>query len=562
MIMKLLIMMYTVCARLELSDIRNICESPFSISENILINQSGPLNPLRTYIMHKSSYMYNKRLFSQGIDTDYSMKKGAKSTDSEHFYIYTRNPENDKAYKSSNARCRYTPSYLYYYHKTMIYMFPCENNNLSIEPCRNGSFTRFLRAHCNKVDSLYLLASLLLLSEGIEVPIAIEKNIHNGERILLKFDFDEFSFIDLPLWLESIVPKETNQQMHDTNSVSEEIDLYIHQENIMHEVGRIMVYQKEAEQIVQFFKSLCREPFLSDLSNCREPSGRQEFNMGYFLESPRFLIQSYIFEYIDSIEQYKLFLNSVHVLLDKLLYYIKASEEGKAWITRTINFCFIDVNDLYIDPKRNLVIDTCALKYKIDNEAILPFTSIEMVPSYTRVPENIPKNSEDPIQDELLQYSDHVETMLLNLLTCLTYNPETNLCSTEHMHGASTALIEFFNKYSVTTESASQTKHRDWCKVVSRLNNLNIKYVRESRTELCGGLKNTLYVIYELFSENADIRNIIENVINLSYNTGTETERVDSIKELFLNILTCLASSHKISIESSTLEYLPGESWL
>ncbi|OAG31394.1 hypothetical protein NEIG_02661, partial [Nematocida sp. ERTm5] len=143
---------------------------------------------------------------------------------------------------------------------------------------------------------------------------------------------------------------------------------------------------------------------------------------------------------------------------------------------------------------------------------------------------------------------------------CLTYNPETNLCSAGELHGASTALIEFFNKYSVTTESASQTKHRDWCKIVSRLNNPKIRYVRESGTILCGGLENILYVIYELFSENADIRSDIEGIINSSHNGSAE--RVDSIKGLFLNILTCLASSHKISIESSALEYLPGESWL
>ncbi|OAG33004.1 hypothetical protein NEIG_02693, partial [Nematocida sp. ERTm5] len=276
--------------------------------------------------------------------------------------------------------------------------------------------------------------------------------------------------------------------------------------------------------------------FLSDLSNCREPSGRQEFNMGYFLESPRLLIQSYIFEYIDNEKQYKLFLDSVYMLLQKMLYYMKSSEQHKQLIKRTINCCFIDVKDLYNGPQRNHVIDICALKYKIDRSSILPFTSIEMVPSYTRVPENIPENSEDPIQDELLQYSDHVETMLLNLFTCLTYNPETNLCSAGELHGASTALIEFFNKYSVTTESASQTKHRDWCKIVSRLNNPKIRYVRESGTILCGGLENILYVIYELFSENADIRSDIEGIINSSHNGSAE--RVDSIKGLFLNILT------------------------
>ncbi|KAI5141950.1 hypothetical protein NEPAR04_1318, partial [Nematocida parisii] len=121
MIIKLLIMMYTVCARLELSDIKAVLESSGYIDKNTLINRNGPLNPLRTYIMHKSSYMYNKRMFSQEINTDYSLKKSDKSTENEHFYIYTRNPENDKAYKCSGIGRRYTPNYLYYYHKTMIY---------------------------------------------------------------------------------------------------------------------------------------------------------------------------------------------------------------------------------------------------------------------------------------------------------------------------------------------------------------------------------------------------------------------------------------------------------
>ncbi|KAI5131818.1 hypothetical protein NEPAR03_2542, partial [Nematocida parisii] len=88
MIIKLLVMMYTVCARLELSDIKTVLESPLNIDKNTIINHNGPLNPLRTYIMHKSSYMYNKRMFSQEINTDYSLKKSAKSTENEHFYIY------------------------------------------------------------------------------------------------------------------------------------------------------------------------------------------------------------------------------------------------------------------------------------------------------------------------------------------------------------------------------------------------------------------------------------------------------------------------------------------
>ncbi|KAI5139063.1 hypothetical protein NEAUS07_2588, partial [Nematocida ausubeli] len=230
------------------------------------------------------------------------------------------------------------------------------------------------------------------------------------------------------------------------------------------------------------------------------------------------------------------------------------TEEQKEHINRVGDHCFIE-NNPHNTIKNTYAADICNIKTKIGNEAILPFTSIEMVPSYTRIPENIPENLDDPVQDETLQYANHVETMLLNLFTCLTYNPETNKCSTEYMYGASTALIEFFNKYSVPTENASQTKHRDWSKVVSRLNNPKIKYAKESRTMLHAGLENIIYVICELFPLNHAMCSNIVNTINISRNPkNTNIERVKKLQELFLNTLNyCLAGNHQISISTSSL---------
>ncbi|KAI5167061.1 hypothetical protein NEIRO03_1780 [Nematocida sp. AWRm78] len=529
-ILRLLLVIYNVCARLELMDIKTVEENPFIIGDvNILINPDGPLNLLRGYLFHKSGIVYNRRFFSPVIDTDYSMKKSDRSTESTHIYTYTRNPEKDRPYKDNTNiyRFKYKSTYLSEHHQQMIYMFPCVNNTLSIEPCKDDSFTRFLRVQDSKTDRMYLLAALLLLSEGINVPIKIEKSIKEDVRILLQFDSSCPSFVDLPLWLESIMPDGT----------------------------RKIVYQKETEDVLEYFKRLCDEPFLSEVKKCKEPDGKKEFNLGYFLDSPKFLMQSYIFEYIDTIEQYILFVDCVHVLLEKLLYHPETSNIQKEHIKKSMTCYFIE-GKVYENIANSYAADIYNIKIKIDNEAILPFTCPEMVPSYTRVPENIPENSADPIQDELLQYSDHVETMLLNLFMCLTYNPETNLCSTEHMHGASTALIEFFNKYPVPTESASQTKHRDWCKVVSRLNNPKIRYVRESRTELCGGLENILYVISELFIEEIDMRNDIKEIIDISYNTETESKWIETIQELFLNVIKYFTSIHKISIDSLTLECL------
>ncbi|OAG33481.1 hypothetical protein NEIG_02534 [Nematocida sp. ERTm5] len=527
MILKLMLVIHTVYARLELCDIHMLQERADLIPGELTINSGGPLNLLRGYIMCKSGYMHNKRFFSQGIDTDYSLKKSDKLKENIHVYTYTRNPENDKSYKNM-IRSRFNSRYTFELHQQMIYMFPCENNTLSIEPCRNDSFTWFLRAHDSKLDTSHLLAALLLLSEGIDVPIKIEKNIKGAERIFLKSWTGEFVFIDLSLWIESNIPGNAGEK----------------------------VYQKETESIVEFFQRLRMEPFLSDLQKCNMPKTQEHLNKGYFLESPQFLIQSYIFEYIDNVDQYRLFVAAVRVLLLDLELYPGRTENQKKYFKKTLDYCFIE-KKLYKSSEDNYTTDILSLKSKIDKSAILPFTSPAMVPLYTHVPEHIPENSAGSIQDGPLQYSNHVETMLLSLFTCLTYNPEINKCSTMHMPGASLGLKAFFNKYTVPTESASQTKHRDWCWIVSKLNNSNIKYARESRTELCGGLANILYVISELFVENNDVVAAIENVTSIPYNEGSESERIESIKRLFLNILNYLAGNHQIRIKLSALEYLP-----
>ncbi|OAG33297.1 hypothetical protein NEIG_01047 [Nematocida sp. ERTm5] len=558
-IIKLLLMAHILYARVELFDIKIAGETHIRTRNNLLISQDGPLSLLRGYIMRRSGYMYNKRLFSSGIDIDYSMKKSAKSTESIHVYnTYTRQPEKDKAHVKV-AKDGANADYFTNFHQQLIYMFPCESGILSIESSKADSFTRFLRTNRNRLDTLHLLAALLLLSEGINVPIVIENNEIEGTRVFLQYNSASPALINLSLWLDSIVVAEAEEQMQSTNSVLEEIDLYIRKNNSAPKVERGIVYQKETEEIVQFFLSLCNKTFLSDLKMCYEPDTQEEFNNGSFLDNPKFLIQSYIFEYIDNLEQYMLFVDCVYGMLQYLLSYKKTTEQQKEQIERAMDYFFIDKN-LYIS-ELNYTVDICDLKSKIDKEAIIPFTCSEMVPTYTRVPEYeyISDDLNGHIQDELLQYSDHVETTLLNLFMCLTYNPETNLCSTEHMPGASAALIEFFNKYSAPTESASQTKHRDWCKVVSRLNNPKIRYVRESRTELCGGLENILYVISELFIEDSNILTGIERVINSLYNIEEETERIDDMQWLLVNVLNSLAINCQISIDSSSLEYLPSE---
>ncbi|EIJ89020.1 hypothetical protein NEQG_00839 [Nematocida parisii ERTm3] len=105
MIIKLLIMMYTVCARLEIGDIKTLGETVVIQEDNLLIHPYGPLNPLRGYIMHRSGYMYNKRFYSPEIDTKYSLDlyfDDMYPLDEDPICNYIRNPSRDTVYGDIN----------------------------------------------------------------------------------------------------------------------------------------------------------------------------------------------------------------------------------------------------------------------------------------------------------------------------------------------------------------------------------------------------------------------------------------------------------------------------
>ncbi|OAG33291.1 hypothetical protein NEIG_01041 [Nematocida sp. ERTm5] len=525
MIIRLLLILCTVYARMPLHKIKEAHEILFRDDNSMMINPDGRLNLLSGYISHKAGYMHNKRFFSPEIETNYSMKKSPESTESVHVYTYTRNPESDKVYKEVFPN-RKKIQYLYNFHLAMIYMFPSESNSLSIESCKSDSITRFLRFHSDKLDSMYLLASLLLLSEGVYVPIEIEKNIPGDETIILRGQNHTLPYINISMRLLGILPNERGQ----------------------------LIYQKETEEIIEFFKKINTPQYIYLLKEYGEPKTQSEFTSGEFLNSLRFLIQSYIFEYIDEIEQYIALVNCVMELLDYINSHRSTSKNRK-------NMAIIANRSLFVKKEvystmKNHIIPFCDLKSEMEKEAVIPFTNNAMVLAYTRVPEYY-QNDKTAIKDETLYYNNHVETMLLNLFCCLTYNPETKMYTTEHIKSAPAPLRRFFDKHSLPTECASQEMHRDWCKVVSGLFNPNIGYARNSRNEVLGGLVNILYVISEITGGSTIIDNAIGYITSVSMGMEIETHILNNISNHLQLIFSSLTKSRKVHIYIPSLTKRP-----
>ncbi|KAH9387060.1 uncharacterized protein NEMAJ01_1956 [Nematocida major] len=142
------------------------------------------------------------------------------------------------------------------YHRVLVKLFPSANKTLSIESGRTDSFTNFLLADSVREHAHYIIATLFLLSEGVPVPIQC-----TADEIFLpkKSSSGEFFRVCTRTWVYS----ERKKRL-------------------------IKVQQKEAAEIIQFFQTYgCEEEL---------PKTKESFETGSFMDSPQFLVQSYMFE--------------------------------------------------------------------------------------------------------------------------------------------------------------------------------------------------------------------------------------------------------------------------
>ncbi|EIJ87152.1 hypothetical protein NEQG_02643, partial [Nematocida parisii ERTm3] len=441
MIIKLLLAMYTVCARLELSDIKTIGDSVVIEEDNLLIHPDGPLNPLRGYIMHKSGCMYNKRLYAPEIDTMYKLEK--KYENGRSIYEYERKPVNDLAYDDI---CEDTKKneYLTQSHALLVKMFPSTDGSFSIVSGRQDSIYSFLIKDRVKPECMHIMAALFLLSEQVDVSFTIETK----KKLVLKSADGTTTYINQPRTNENLL------------SLIEFLKKYIDNEGV-------------------------NPSAMEGLPTV--PTNYEQFMTGEFLNTSQFLIQSYIYEFIDTKENYIKFVNAVYTLLNDQIKNEKSYE-------RVLSKCFIQESAR--PSKINHTKNICDLKDTIDKYKIFPFMDSSQLPSYTRV-KAYDREKGEFINNESRKYSNCVEAALLGLVCCLVYDPNKKKYNTDHLpdNKETKPLKDFFKKYTEPREATDYEMHEDWCRVIADLKNDKILYLKEKTNELDSSLLNILYVV-------------------------------------------------------------------
>ncbi|KAI5162676.1 hypothetical protein NEAUS03_2052 [Nematocida ausubeli] len=303
--------------------------------------------------------------------------------------------------------------------------------------------------------------------------------------------------------------------------------------------------QKKVNQMISFFKKYATN--LEVLSLMEDKCSQEEITAGRFLNSPKFLIQSYIFEFIDTAERATKFIQTVHTMVEKYAPKTKAPSKGDSVYNRLFKpaSTATETDCMVIMKKAQEILNT----YRV-----FPFLDSTQVPAYTSVPLY---NRKDQLfsTEELKDYSNCVDCAILSLFCCLTYDPSDFKYKTDHMGDITDELKEFFapgeNKTFDTTKVEFQ---KEWCTVVADLDEPSIAYCNE-RNELDTGILNMLMVILEIVKAPNKEKDTIHWISErLKKKEGKmDDELCNNIKKYTASVLIFLSRQKNIEIKFSDL---------
>ncbi|KAI5156614.1 hypothetical protein NEPAR06_2217 [Nematocida parisii] len=502
------ILLQLVRTRMELSDIQDIQGTLIDDQNRFIIKSSGPLNPLHGYIYINRSYMHNKRFYSPEIKTSYTMKVSQNKSSTTPEYVYTRTPVHDKVYTDLRTG-GVTEKYLGKYHTRILKMFPSCDGVISITSSIPDSLFTFLKAQSTVPYTKYILASLLLLGEGADIRIRIDYSGSINRLILYNRDSTK-KFINAPLYV-----RVTDTA---TGSIKDK-------------------YQSEVVETINFFVQCRTHPHLRKQGEFSEPITREGFLSGKFMNSARFLIQSYIFEFIQSRSEYIEFIRAVYEILDDHLTGESVHKKKSSW-RRLFNACFTRKDDL--SSEMAYVMPFYAINKRLSLYRTFPLQAHGQVPTPTRVPVYI-RQDRAFSRDNNEQYSNCAESAILGLFYCLVYDEHTNTYTTAHIRSASSDLIRFFKVYTAPSDCTDMDKHRLWCTVVSDLEDMQVQY-RIRNNNIMSGLINIYRVIAGVTGRTLELSGALNDLHKLSIKSVlSESDTIyiqESIKSLLLPICT------------------------
>ncbi|KAI5164049.1 hypothetical protein NEAUS03_2418, partial [Nematocida ausubeli] len=553
---------------LTVDGLRNVQIKAAAVSEETEEDSQGGEKPsMLEEITRNIGFMTRKRFLSPVIQLDHSievLKKDSENIEACNEDNSDKHIPKDSIYehtrKFSQDRLRNNPlyegdlfKYKNEYFKTFLKMFPSLDGFASICSEDVYSFYVFINSTSVKEHKYKILASLLLLSEGVSVPLTLDESQNEKELVLKKANGQEEHFrVSMCVFIKTRKEKK-NQPIAQK------------------------IFQKKAAAVINFFIENRENPILEKEKFTSQSDFYREIDKKQFLNSPSFLIQAYIHHYIEKAEEMVLFIQTVHDLLNEtmvqedelfkkekgldrlhdseLYMYMMDNRECSRYnmLRKAVSYL---VNE-YITEKEvsrestkqeNSVLDKCtvlkknilARKSNIDvtyltkkplyNDCINPDLNLLCFKEFEEFASN--KKS----MGNNMGQNNYFETALLGLFCWATYNYRMGGMHTiDHIEFSPVELKSFFRKYMCIPMHRLMIKRMffGWKNVVFRKNDQKIFYTMIDNKIIMPGMINILRGI----SKIADIGDPDKiNEIRKKMDKMHSSIKVDKVAELYEEI--------------------------
>ncbi|KAH9385132.1 uncharacterized protein NEMAJ01_0028 [Nematocida major] len=481
------------------------------------------ITPMKGAIYANLKLADDMRRLSPHIDIIYSYDLTAYTVGSDiRRAVYTREPEKDRAYPPESlvggqlgkARAEYINEY----YTRLLKLLPIEweEQPFKQEVGYASNFCTFLQYVCPEESVCYILASILLLSEGVDVPIEADE-----EKIVL--------------W---------------KNRKRQEAVLEISMLQSKDESHR-----KETAETINFFKKYKGTEEM--------PTTMQEFRKGRFLESVSFLAHSHLFECLYDESDMKTMFECVHKILENLCKAAESPEEA-CKERRLLDEWFMP------DERRQEAVDFLRLFIKtqdsIRNIEWFPYYSCESLLTQIKVPGEAPTvQTDEPIHSA-------VDTGIFLLIRCFAYDPKTKSCSISGFIDSKTSksdidglkkifrhekeqINEYGNGHYMGC-TAMESLFSKWSEcVTSNLSCEEIVYLFTNRTHLDSGMLNFLYALAKITGKFPSVKKQLDSFIARLKNKDTRLlELFGDLLKFTSEFFTSLSVNKQLSVELDALQ--------
>ncbi|KAI5187227.1 hypothetical protein NEIRO03_2484, partial [Nematocida sp. AWRm78] len=509
--------------------------------KEVTLAQSGSLHLIRLYIIAKKGLIYNLCMFSYEIDRKFKLRLES-NVSGINDYKYSRTSDKSDVLIYSQVQPPISDRRMNFY-SCLIDMIPIIDETPTIYAMEKDSFFTFLNNIQMRKDRLRLLASLFLLSQGIDISLGIEMNKHREDVLVLKASenaTENYFVTELRLGNKNYIDKQV-----DKSETATSYNNY---------------YHLQTRNIVDLYNEIKNAILLS--------LPRQYTDVT--IDMAKALIETYIFEYISNKEDMKEYLVETFNILKEHVDAIEkeSCNNAKRFAISIFKNLFCHRSVDLLEKETKVINEMKKIFNHVSKCLFIPFHRELCVPT---VLHNCPKNPSSTSSDSssmdqanppvrhkytstgdpfgLDKFTIGTQTSILTLLCCCFYNSTDMEYTLKTVKYSPIELKLFFIKYRDLFDTEDLSVHHDWYKLINDLIIKNPSNAEIKDQYYTGGLLSMLSIILCITNGSEDTKKELNKLIKKVREAEAHTlELTANINNTVNKILALLSYNKKMEV--------------